>query len=107
MVQIIWKDPKLANEQFIEKYLISDLVGIGFDCLGAYKPHVQRFAHIMMKRACELGLAEPFDYGRGKGKYTTTYSIKAVELKMLCDSEAYKIARRFRKVQESHGVTYS
>jgi len=45
------------------------LVNIGFCKPKYYKPEVWRKAKRVMGIACYLGLAEPFDYGRGNGKY--------------------------------------
>ena len=63
----------------------------------------------MMWRACRLGVAEEYDFGRGKGKFTTAkqYTINDVLITLLMDDEAYKIARRYRKTRAKHGVTYS
>ncbi len=57
---------RLSLEEFIEYGTI------GFDKLSAYKPNVVRIAKQVMEEAIELGYAIPYDYGKGKGKYTST-----------------------------------
>ena len=104
-----YNEQKRAKEEWIEKSLIKELVNIGFDCLAPYKRYIQRFAYLMMWRACKLGVAIEYDFGRGKGKFKTagTYSINDVIITLLMDEEAYKLARRYRKTRAKHGVTYS
>lgn len=52
---------------------IENLVAIGFCQPKFYKPSVwARAKRLMDTVVCANGLAVPFDYGRGKGKYTTT-----------------------------------
>ena len=63
---------KLTQEEFISFGII------GFDKLSAYKSSVVRKAHQVMEEAIGLGYAVPFDYGRGKGKYTTTQAAEAL-----------------------------
>ncbi|MBL4575133.1 MAG: hypothetical protein JKY51_03420 [Opitutaceae bacterium] len=57
---------KFSLEEFIE------YGSIGFDKLSAYQTSVVRKAKQVMEQAIQLGYAIPYDYGKGKGKYTTT-----------------------------------
>jgi hypothetical protein len=57
---------KLSLEEFIE------YGSIGFDKLSAYKSSAVRKAKQVMAQAIQLGYAIPYDFGKGKGKYTTT-----------------------------------
>ncbi len=57
---------KLSLEEFI-KY-----GRIGFDKLSSYKRSAVNKAKKVMDQTIKLGYAIPYDYGRGKGKYTTT-----------------------------------
>ena len=57
---------KLSEEEFIQ------YGSIGFDKLSSYKPSVVVTAKKVMEEAIKLGYAIPYDYGRGKGKFTST-----------------------------------
>jgi hypothetical protein len=57
---------------------IENLVRIGFGQPKFYRPEVWRKAKRVMIIACSLGLAEPFDFGRWKGKYLTDLSYSDV-----------------------------
>ena len=50
---------------------IRQRVGIGSCQPRFYKPAAWKKAKELMEFLCSLGLAEPFDFGRGKGKYLT------------------------------------
>lgn len=103
-----YAEQKRAKEELLEKSVIKELASIGFDCLAAYKRYIQRFAYLMMWRACSLGIAIEYDFGRGKGKFKTaeTYSIDDVVNVLWTDEEAHKIARRYIKTRAKHGITY-
>lgn len=77
--------------------IIENLVYIGFDKLGAYKPFVQRCAKDMMALAIEKDLAYPFDFGRGKGKYKTQDGVKIEDVvdALKDDEKAKAIAKRY------------
>ena len=45
---------------------------IGFDKMSRYRPSAQKKAHAIMQEGIRLGYVREHDYGRGKGKYTTT-----------------------------------
>lgn len=49
-----------------------NMVRIGFDKPSSYKQSVWRKAVKVMDRLTEYGYVEPFDYGRGKGKFRMT-----------------------------------
>lgn len=75
---------------------IDQLVRIGFDKFAPYKPSTIKVVKELMNRACELGLAEPYDFGRGKGKYRTTVdSIEAVKSGLIDDPKAREIAKNY------------
>ncbi len=57
---------KFSLDEFIE------YGSIGFDKLSAYKAPVVHKAKQVMEQAIQLGYAIPYDYGKGKGKYTST-----------------------------------
>jgi len=54
---------------------------IGFDKLSRYKSASVRKAKMVMNELIKKGYAIPFDYGRGKGKYTTTDKAKGMTLR--------------------------
>ena len=56
--------------------VISKLVYIGFSVKRVFKPTSWRYATKMLDRACELDLAYPYDFGRGKGKYKCQEGIR-------------------------------
>lgn len=59
---------------------VRHLVGIGFCQPRFYKPSVWRKAKRLMDNiVCPNGLAFPFDFGRGKGKYESDFSIEEVK----------------------------
>lgn len=102
-----YREQAKTAEEYEQKRIISDLVNIGLDCLAPYKRYVQRFAYLMMWRACRLGVAEEYNFGRGKGKFRCagTYSINDVIITLLMDEEAYKYAKRFIKARAKHKNT--
>lgn len=96
------KNDTLYNQRIKSKGLgiedgIDNLVNIGFDKLSAYKPSVVKAVKEIMARACELGLAEPYDFGKGKGKYRCVdgNSIEDVVKGLLDDKIARKIAMSY------------
>lgn len=63
---------------------VESLVGIGFCQPKFYKPGVWRKAKKLMDTVvCPNGLARPFDFGRGKGKYDSELSIKDVQARTI------------------------
>jgi len=70
------KDAKWLKKLTEEE--IENLVRIGFDQPKFYRPEVWRKAKRVMTIACSLGLAKPFDFGWGKGKYITNLSYSDV-----------------------------
>ena len=83
------KDAKWLSK--FSKEEIEMYVGIGFCQPKFYKPEVWRKAKRVMEIACYLGLAEPFDFGRGKGKYHSGLSKSQVVLGIL---QALRITRK-------------
>ena len=65
----------LSLEDFIEYGTI------GFDKLSAHKSSAVSKAKKVMNEAIRLGYAIPYDYGRGKGKYTTTEKAESLSFK--------------------------
>jgi hypothetical protein len=57
---------------------VKELIGIGFDQPKHYKPSVWNSAKKIMDECVVLGLVQPHDFGRGKGKYTSDLSINQV-----------------------------
>lgn len=76
---------------------LSKLTHIGFGHSSGVAPWVWRYAKQLMDRACALGLAKPYNFGRGKGKYTTDSKIEDVASAMQRDPEAIKIAARYHQ----------
>lgn len=64
---------------------IDVLVKIGFCQPKFYKPASwARAKRFMDSVVCPAGLAKPFDFGRGKGKYTTSLDVDDVVSKVVC-----------------------
>jgi hypothetical protein len=57
---------------------VEELIGIGFDQPKHYKPSVWNAAKKIMDECVVLGLVQPADLGRGKGKYTSKLTISQV-----------------------------
>ena len=83
---------------------IDNLVGIGSDKLAAYKPAVAKAAKATMDRAVAKGLAEPFDFGRGKGKYRSDLSHDDIVKGLIDDEETRNIANRYLKKQRNESL---
>jgi len=63
---------------------VMSLIGIGFCQPKFYKPVIWRKAKKLMDDVvCANNLARPFNFGRGKGKYTTDYEIEEVKEKTI------------------------
>lgn len=76
---------------------IGDLVGIGFCQPRFYLPTVWKYADKMMKRGVALGHVAPFDFGRGKGKYTSERDNTELAAILKADPEARQIAENYAK----------
>lgn len=87
MGKIASKDMKWLNK-FTDDEIVQ-FVNIGFCQPKFYRPEVWRKAKRVMEIACSLGLAEPYDFGRGKGKYTSDLDMSEVSAKLL------KIVKRY------------
>lgn len=79
---------------------IQKLVRIGFNQPKFYKKTVWNYAKRMMDLACLKGYAEPFDFGKGKGKYISNIEIKEVVNLLSQDRQAQEIARKFDGYRE-------
>ncbi len=55
---------------------IKDLISIGFCQPKFYKPSVWAKAKRVMEKLRKTGYVIPFNYGRGKGKYTYSDELK-------------------------------
>ena len=69
------------DAKWLRKFTEDELetyVRIGFCQPKFYRPEAWRKAKRVMEIACSLGLAKPFDYGRGKGKYDSDRDPKEV-----------------------------
>lgn len=77
------------------KHEIKDLVYIGFGCQKHFKPTVWKYAKEMMELAVKNGLARPFNFGRGKGKYATDLKMIEIVDGLAKIPEAHEIAERF------------
>ena len=62
---------------------LESYVNIGFCQPKFYRPEVWRKAKRVMDIACLLGLAKPFDFGRGKGKYDSDLKPSEVVSKLM------------------------
>lgn len=71
---------------------IENLVWVGFDKPSEYRKSVWFNAKKMLMVACELGIAFEFDYGKGKGKYSSNLSIKEVVSLLQKNERAIEIA---------------
>jgi hypothetical protein len=75
----MYQAKKLTREQVYE------LIAIGFCQPKFYKTSVWKKARALMDQiVCPLGFAFPHDYGRGKGKYSTDFSIDEVKDDIAC-----------------------
>ena len=74
---------------------IETLINIGFGHSSGVAPRVWRYAKQLMDHACTLGLAKPFNFGRGKGKYITDHDFLSIAARLERDPQAVKIAARF------------
>jgi hypothetical protein len=74
---------------------INQLVKIGFCQPRHYQKTVWNYAKRMMDLACLKGYAEPFDFGKGKGKYVSNIEIKEVVSLLSQDRQAQEIARKY------------
>jgi hypothetical protein len=63
---------KLTDEEIKER------IGIGFCQQKFWKRSAWDKSMKIMKIVCSLGLAKPFNYGHGKGKYTSDLDISEV-----------------------------
>ncbi|MCC0726439.1 hypothetical protein KGF36_11520 [Clostridioides sp. ZZV14-6009] len=70
--------------------IIERLIGIGFCEPKYYKATVWKYANLVMQELCNMGLAYPFDFGRGKGKYKSNADEVTI----------YKKAKESTKIQE-------
>ena len=52
--------------------MVIDYTYVGFSHKSVFKPSAWKRAEAVMGTLQKLGLVEPFDYGRGKGKWRTT-----------------------------------
>ena len=67
---------------------------IGFDKISRYKAVYAKAAHEIMEEGIRLGYVEKKDYGKGKGKYTTTEASGKMSLSLIIqkikDNESIK-----------------
>lgn len=91
-----------------KKEVLKELILAGFGHFRGYNQTVTNYLHRIMKVACKLNLAYPYDFGKGKGKYQTydNVSIEEVIEKLQNNPEALKITEKFiqyyeRKVKAS------
>lgn len=90
------KELLLIEAKPVDTY-IKELVKIGFCQPKNYKRTVWKYANEMMELAVDMGLAKPYDYGLGKGKYTCDGNISSVADKMVSNDDATQIAVRYVK----------
>ena len=57
---------------------IKELISIGFCQPKFYTPSVWRKAKRVMEELTKTGYVTPFDYGRGKGKYTYSEELRGL-----------------------------
>lgn len=63
--------------------LVYELIGIGFCQPKFYKPSAWRKSKLFMDNVvCALNLAFKYDYGRGKGKYSSHFDIDEVKARV-------------------------
>jgi hypothetical protein len=55
-----------------------EYIKIGFCCPKYYKPNAWAKAKRRMEKLVDRGIVYRYDYGRGKGKYSTDYTIDQV-----------------------------
>jgi hypothetical protein len=73
-----WQDMQLSEDE------VRDLVGIGFCQPKFYRQSVWKKAKALMNEIIiPNGWAFPYDYGFGKGKYSTDLDIETVKLNVL------------------------
>ncbi len=84
--------------------VLRDLINIGFSQTRHVQPWAWRYAKQLMDRACALGLARPYDFGRGKGKYTSELHTPDLAAKLEHDPQAVKIASRYRAARTKRAL---
>lgn len=62
------------------KDTLHKFVRIGFDKLHYYNPMVIKYVKMIMNIAISKGLAEPYNFGKGKGKYITKNNLSPDEV---------------------------
>ncbi len=76
--------------------VLKDLIWAGFGHFGGYNQTTKNYLHRIMMVACDMGLAYPFDFGRGKGKYkTNNVDVKEVIEGLKNNPEAIAITEKF------------
>ena len=63
-----------------------------------YSPEVWRMANAFMQALCKQGLAEPFNYGRGKGKYNTSLDDAEILTRATLTPEISKLIIKFARM---------
>lgn len=72
------------NDNEVKEYL-KEYISIGFCQPKFYKASSWNKAKVLMNELVNKGYAIPFDYGKGKGKYTTTDKFKQFNSYTLSD----------------------
>nr|WP_312985337.1 hypothetical protein [Clostridioides sp.] len=90
MNKIIEKSLNIELDNAIEK-----LIGIGLCQPKFYKPTVWKYANLVMQELCNMKLANPFDFGRGKGKYITNIDKEIIYKKAKENIQIKKYSKKY------------
>lgn len=76
---------------------IEHLLSIGFCQRKFYKPTVWRYATRLMSELTKQGLCRPYDYGRGKGKFTSAFKREEILQHMEVTQEIIRIVLGYER----------
>jgi hypothetical protein len=82
MVQSLFYSGGTLTEKECIEYL-ENLINIGFCQPKFYKAAVWKKANHLMMQLCKGGKVQPFDFGRGKGKYNSNSEMKDIIKELL------------------------
>lgn len=95
------------NYEFKERSM-KDLVHIGFSQKKYAGVTIWKYANSLMLRGEQLGICYPYNYGRGKGQWTTPkgITINDVTKKLTSDGKAKQILAQYNKYVNNAELKY-